>query len=156
MAIRFPRLMALARRMIAGAYEDPSRPLGTCRYCDKTVLYAEGDHDAEGRPRHDLCESTVMRRQLDRVSADRIFLHVLAVVRDLPSVAPHAKDAIRALPDRFDARMMASFIDDMLPHIELEPMLSLRSRRDTIVSLRGTKRTLLGLDDGHNDEARLS
>lgn len=156
MHIRFPRLMAVARRMIAGAYVDPNLPLGACRYCDKPVLYAEGDRDAEGRARHDQCESAVMRKQLDRVSADRIFLHVLAMVRDLPSVAPHAKAAIRAVPEPFDARAMASFIDGMMPHVETEPMLSLRSRRDTIVALRGVKRTLLGLDDGRNDEARLS
>ncbi|HTM68929.1 MAG TPA: hypothetical protein VL426_06560 [Candidatus Binatia bacterium] len=158
MEIRFPRLMARARRMIAGVFEDPKRPLGSCRYCDETVLYAEGDTDPEGRPRHDRCEREVTRRQLDRVSADRIFLHVLGLVRGLPSVVKPGRDALRAMPDRCDARDMAAFIDAMLPHVELEPMLTLRSRRDTIVALRGAKRSLLGLDlgPGRNDEARLA
>lgn len=158
MDIRFPRLMALARRMVPGAFEDPARPLGNCRYCDETVLYAEGDTDADGRPRHDRCEREVTRRQLDRVSADRIFMHALAIVRDLPSVAGPAKAAVRAMPDRCDARDMAACIDAVMPHVELEPLLSLRARRDTVVALRGVKRSLLGLapSAGRHEKARLA
>ena len=90
MEIRFPRLMALAKRMVPGAFEDPQRVIGACAYCDRPVLYRDGDRDARGRPRHDPCEREVTRSQLDRVSADRIFLRALAIVRELPSVVPHA------------------------------------------------------------------
>lgn len=156
MVIRFPRLMALARRMMPGVFEDPSRLLGDCRYCDAPVRYAEGDTDAEGRHRHDRCESKVMRRQLDRVGADRVFMHVVGLVRDLPSVKEPARAAIRALPEKSDARDMAKFIDAVMPHVELEQTLSLRARRDTVVALRDAKRSLLGLDTGRNEEARLA
>ena len=156
MVIRFPRLMALARRMMPGVFEDPNRLLGSCRYCDEAVRYAEGDTDAAGRPRHDRCESLVMRRQLDRIGADRLFMSVVGLVRDLPSVVEPARAAIRALPEKSDARDFAGVIDAVMPHVELEPMLSLRARRDTVVALRNTTRSLLGLDTVRNEEARLA
>lgn len=156
MVIRFPRLMALARRMMPGVFEDPNRLLGDCRYCDEAVRYADGDTDAAGRPRHDRCESTVLKQQLDRVGADRLFIHVVGLVRDLPSVKEPARAAIRALPEKSDARDMAAFVDAVMPHVEMEPMLTLRARRDTVVALRNAKRSLLGLDTGRNEEARLA
>lgn len=146
MDIRFPRLMALAHRMVPGVFEDPQKIIGACRYCDADVAYDDGDHDAAGRARHDACERTVTRRQLDRVRADMFFMNVLGIVRDLPAVQPHASAAMRAMPEKFGPREMATFIDDMMPHVALEPLLTLRARRDTVVALRGAKRTLLGLD----------
>lgn len=154
MRSKFPYLMALAKRMIPGAFKDPHRVIGSCAYCEGDVLYKDGDADAAGRARHDACEREVTRGQLDRVRADGIFLHVLALVRDLPTVQPHAKAALRAMPERYGAREMASFIDAMVPHVEVETSLGLRARRDTIVSLRETKRTLLGLRHRPQTETR--
>ncbi len=154
MEIRFPRLLALAKRMVPGAYEDPMRVIGACAYCDGDVLYKDGDVDGAGRARHDACERDVTRSQLDRVSADRVFIHALAMVRDLPTVLPHAKAAMRAMPARYGAREMAAFIDAMIPHVALEPALGLRSRRDAVVSLRETKRALLGLRHAPRNETR--
>lgn len=156
MEIRFPRLMVLAKRMVPGAFEDPRRAIGACAYCDREVLYKDGDLDAAGRARHDACEREVSRSRLDRVRADNIFLYVLALVRDLPAVHPHAKAALRAMPERYGVREMASFIDAMVPHVEVEPALGLRARRDTIVSLREAKRTLLGLRPSPQNETRLT
>ncbi len=151
MRAKFPYLMALAERMVPGAFEDPLRIIGTCRYCDDDVTYAAGDTDRHGRARHDACEKIVTRRQFDRVRAPAIFRSVLAIVRDLPNVQPHALDTLRAMPKGYGPVEMAGFIDAMLPHIECEQMLSLRMRRDTIVALRDTKRMLLGLDAGRNE-----
>lgn len=151
MRAKYPYLMALAKRMVPGAFEDPNRCIGTCRYCDGDVTYAAGDTDRSGRARHDACEKKVSRAQLDRVRAGGIFRSVLALVRDLPAVVPHAKDALGAMPERYGAVEMAGFIDVMIPHVSLEPKLSLRARRDTVVALRDTKRTLLGLSTVANE-----
>jgi hypothetical protein len=152
MQAKFPYLMALAKRMVPGAFEDPHRIIGTCRYCDCDVTYAAGDTDRwSGRARHDACEKKVSRGQLDRVRAGGIFRTVLALVRDLPEVVPHAKEALGAMPERYGAIEMAGFIDAMIPLVSLEPMLTLRARRDTVVALRDTKRTLLGLSTAQNE-----
>lgn len=110
MRAKYPYLMALAKRMVPGAFEDPHRIIGTCRYCDGDVTYAAGDTDRSGRARHDACEKEVSRGQLDCVRAGGIFRSALALVRDLPAVAPHAVNAIRAMPDRYGAIEMAGFM----------------------------------------------
>lgn len=137
---------AIAKRMVPGAFEDPNRIIGTCRYCDSDVTYAAGDHAPDGRSRHDKCEKKVLRSQMNRVHAPMYFRNVLAIVRELPSVRPHALAVHKAMPNGYGPVEMAGFIDAMIPHVETEPMLSLRTRRDTILALRGAKRHLLGLD----------
>jgi hypothetical protein len=151
MRITFPYLMALAKRMVPGVFEDPLREIGTCRFCERTVTYAEGTLDDAGHASHDACAKTVRHRQLDRVRASGIFRHVLGIVRDLPTVLPEAKTMLHDMPNGYGPVEMAGFIDAMIPHVSLEPSLSLRSRRDTVVALRDTKRLLLGLSVARNE-----
>jgi len=51
---------------------------------------------------------------------------------------------------------MASFIDAMVPHVEIEPALGLKTRRDAIVALRAVKRSILGLRPLPQTETRPS
>jgi len=143
MHVRFPRLMALARRMVPGAFEDPHRTLGMCLYCDREVTYAAGDTDADGRPRHDACEKTATRRQMSAISADRLFMHALALLRDLPGMKPHLRTAVHALPDGYGPKEMVRVLADMTPHVE-SSSISLKMKRDVVVALRDTKRDLCG------------
>ena len=83
MFIKLKRLVEIAIRLVPGSHEDVSRCIGECLYCEQPVDYSVGDHTAQGRARHDACESAALRKQLAGPVILMCFGQAVTIVRPL-------------------------------------------------------------------------
>ncbi|MCC7522435.1 hypothetical protein IT407_01355 [Candidatus Uhrbacteria bacterium] len=104
------RIDSIVSRVIPGLRRDPNTVIGTCMYCDQAVVHAAGDHDAEGRARHDACDRRARSRALAAIEHDELFFGAVTTMSHFPDLKSAVEDLIRAMPDRFDGRDSLGFV----------------------------------------------
>lgn len=130
---------SIMKRAVPGLFRDPATVIGTCKHCDDPVTHAAGDLDAEGRARHDACDSRARSTVPAEFRCMNLFFQTASTMSRLPGLKDQVEKLIRDMPDRFSASHALGFTTRCEALVRAEPVSD--QRREVLEALRLIRRS---------------